>query len=88
MQIASAMDQGASHSRECAGSANSANQLLELVLASVLLIDERSRHITAAVEQQSEVTEGIAKNSVKIAAIGRFSTEDYVQCKQYHSQIN
>ncbi len=82
------MDQGVSLSRECVGSANSVNQMLELVLASVLLNDERSREIAAAVEQQSEVTEGNEKNSVKIAANGRFNPEDYFQCKQYHSQIN
>lgn len=87
MQIVSAMDQGVSLSRECVGSANSANQLLELVLASVSLIAERSRDIAAAVKQQSEVTEGIAKSSVKIAANGRLNTEDYLQCKQYQLDI-
>lgn len=88
MQIVSAMDQGVSLSRECVGSANSANQLLELVLASVSLIAERSRDIAAAVKQQSEVTEDIAKSSVKFAANGRLNTVDYLQCKLYHSEIN
>ncbi|HLT63419.1 MAG TPA: methyl-accepting chemotaxis protein [Pseudohongiella sp.] len=87
-QIVSAMDQGVSLSRECVGSANSANELLESVLASVQLIAERSRDIAVAVKQQSEVTEGIAKSSVKIAADGRLNTEDYLKCKQYHAEID
>ena len=87
-QIVSAMDQGVSLSRECVGSANTANQLLDSVLASVQLIAERSRDIASAVKQQSEVTEGIAKSSVKIAAGGRLNTEDYLKCKQYHAEID
>ncbi|TFH70786.1 methyl-accepting chemotaxis protein [Gammaproteobacteria bacterium LSUCC0112] len=87
-QIVSAMDQGVSLSRECVGSANTANELLDLVLASVALIAERSRDIAAAVKQQSEVTEGIAKSSVKIAADGRLNTDDYLKCKKYHAEID
>lgn len=87
-QIVSAMDQGVSLSRECVGSANTANQLLDSVLSSVQLIADRSRDIANAVKQQSEVTEGIAKSSVKIAADGRLNTEDYLKCKQYHAEID
>ena len=87
-QIVSAMDQGVTLSKECVGSANSANQLLDSVLASVALIAERSRDIAGAVKQQSEVTEGIAKSSVKIAADGRLNTDDYLKCKQYHEEID
>jgi methyl-accepting chemotaxis protein len=75
-------------SRDCVGSANSANELLDSVLLSVALIAERSRDIANAVKQQSEVTDGIAKSSVKIAADGRLNTEDYLKCKQYHSEID
>lgn len=87
-QVVSAMDSGVSLSKECVGSANTANQLLKSVLASVALIAERSRDIAGAVMQQSEVTEGIAKSSVKIAGDGRLNTEDYLKCKQYHAEIN
>jgi methyl-accepting chemotaxis protein len=82
------MDQGVNLSKQCVGSANSANELLDLVIASVALIAERSRDIAGAVKQQSEVTEGIAKSSIKIAADGRLNTEDYLKCKQYHTEIN
>ncbi|MEX2334428.1 MAG: methyl-accepting chemotaxis protein [Pseudohongiella sp.] len=88
VQIVTAMDQGVNLSKECVGSANSANELLESVLASVLLISERSQDIASAVKQQSEVTDGIAKSSVKIAADGRLNTEDYLKCKQYHEEID
>lgn len=88
MQIVTAMDQGVNLSKDCVGSANSANELLESVLASVALITERSRDIASAVQQQSEVTEGIAKSSVKIAADGRLNTDDYLKCKQYHAEID
>ena len=88
MQIVTAMDQGVNLSKECVGSANSANELLDSVLASVSLISERSRDIANAVKQQSEVTDGIAKSSVKIAADGRLNTEDYLKCKQYHEEID
>lgn len=87
-QIVDAMDHGVNLSKECVGSANSANELLDSVLASVALIAERSRDIAGAVKQQSEVTEGIAKSSVKIAADGRLNTEDYLKCKQYHAEID
>lgn len=86
--IVTAMDQGVNLSKECVGSANSANELLDSVLASVSLISERSRDIASAVKQQSEVTDGIAKSSVKIAADGRLNTEDYLKCKQYHEEID
>jgi methyl-accepting chemotaxis protein len=88
VQIVHAMDSGVSLSRDCVGTANSANELLESVLASVELIAERSKDIANAVKQQSEVTEGIAKSSVKIAGDGRLNTEDYMKCKQYHAEIN
>lgn len=87
-QIVSAMDQGVNLSKECVGSANTANQLLDSVLASVALIAERAHDIAGAVKQQSEVTEGIAKSSVKIAADGRLNTDDYLKCKQYHAEID
>jgi methyl-accepting chemotaxis protein len=87
-EIVNAMDQGVLLSRDCVGSANSANELLDSVLLSVALIAERSRDIANAVKQQSEVTDGIAKSSVKIAADGRLNTEDYLKCKQYHSEID
>ena len=87
-QIVSAMDQGVNLSKECVGSANSANELLDSVLTSVSLISERSRDIASAVKQQSDVTDGIAKSSVKIAADGRLNTEDYLKCKQFHEEID
>tara|TARA_R100000306_G_scaffold62590_2_gene74959 strand:- start:48135 stop:49871 length:1737 start_codon:yes stop_codon:yes gene_type:complete len=87
-QIVTAMDGGVSLSKECVGTANSANELLQSVLSSVALITDRSQDIANAVKQQSEVTDGIAKSSVKIAGDGRANTEDYLQCKRYNSEIN
>ncbi|GGG57942.1 methyl-accepting chemotaxis protein [Pseudohongiella nitratireducens] len=87
-QIVTAMDGGVSLSKECVGTANSANELLESVLGSVALITERSRDIASAVSQQSEVTDGIAKSSVKIAGDGRLNTDDYLECQQYQREIN
>jgi methyl-accepting chemotaxis protein len=87
-QIVTAMDGGVSLSKECVGTANSANELLQSVLGSVALITERSRDIASAVTQQSEVTDGIAKSSVKIAGDGRLNTDDYLECQQYQREIN
>ena len=85
--VVAAMDGGVSLSRECVSSANTANQLLDSVLESVALIADRSRDIAVAVQQQSEVTEGIARSSVKIAADGRLNDEDYRACQRHHSEI-
>lgn len=85
--VVAAMDGGVDLSHECVSSANSANQLLDSVLESVSLIAERSQDIAVAVQQQSEVTEGIAQSSVKIAADGRLNNDDYRACQQYHQEI-
>ncbi len=87
-EIVSAMDDGVGLSHECVGAANSANQLLDSVLDSVSLIADRNRSIAAAVKQQSDVTDEIARSSVKIAADGRLNAEDYTQCQKYHDDIH
>ncbi|MDP1932341.1 MAG: methyl-accepting chemotaxis protein [Gammaproteobacteria bacterium] len=87
-EIVSAMDNGVTLSRDCVGAANSANELLDSVLESVELIANRNRDIAAAVKQQSDVTDEIAKSSVKIAGEGKLNADDYKQCQQYHSDVN
>ncbi|MDO8273609.1 MAG: methyl-accepting chemotaxis protein, partial [Gammaproteobacteria bacterium] len=87
-EIVSAMDNGVSLSRDCVGAANSANELLGSVLESVELIANRNRDIAAAVKQQSDVTDEIAKSSVKIAGDGKLNTDDYKECQNYHRDVN
>ena len=57
------------------------------MLASDSLIAERSRDIATPVTPQSEVIEGTARFCEKIAANGMLNTEDYLQCRQYHIEI-
>ena len=85
--IVHSMDEGVSMSRRCADTANTANSLLSSVLHSVALIAERNRNIAVAVHQQSEVTEGIARSSVKFAGDGRLNSEDFVSCKLHHDEV-
>lgn len=85
--IVSSMDEGVSMSRRCADSAHTANTLLNSVLQSIALIAERNRNIAVAVHQQSEVTEGIAHSSVKIAGSGRLNSEDFASCKLHHDEV-
>ncbi|MDX1491775.1 MAG: methyl-accepting chemotaxis protein [Pseudohongiellaceae bacterium] len=85
--IVSAMDDGVNLSKDCVGEANSANELLDSVLASVELIANRNRDIASAVQQQSDVTDEIAKSSVKIAGDGKLNSDDYKECQQYHQDI-
>ncbi len=87
-EIVSAMDNGVSLSRDCVGAANSANELLDSVLESVELIANRNRDIAAAVKQQSDVTDEIAKSSVKIAGDGKLNSDDYKECQNYHRDVN
>lgn len=86
-EIVSAMDTGVSLSEDCVTAANSANELLDSVFESVSLIADRNQAIALSVQQQSEVTDEIAKSSVKIAGDGRLNTEDYQKCLQYHEDI-
>lgn len=86
--IVSAMDNGVNLSRDCVGEANSANELLDSVLESVELISNRNRDIASAVQQQSDVTDEIAKSSVKIAGDGKLNADDYQECEQYHKDID
>ncbi|MDP2128030.1 MAG: methyl-accepting chemotaxis protein [Pseudohongiella sp.] len=85
--IVNSMDEGVAMSRNCADTANIANTLLSSVLQSIALISERNRNIAVAVQQQSEVTEGIARSSVKIAGDGRLNSEDFVSCKLHHDEV-
>ena len=52
------------------------------------LIADRNRSIASAVKQQSDVTDEIAKSSVKIAGDGRLNAEDYKQCQKYHEDVH
>jgi methyl-accepting chemotaxis protein len=85
--IVNSMDEGVAMSRNCADTANTANTLLSSVLQSIALISERNRTIAVAVQQQSEVTEGIARSSVTIAGDGRLNSEDFVRCKLHHDEV-
>lgn len=85
--IVNSMDEGVNMSRRCAETANSANALLSSVLDSVALISERNQTIAVAVQQQSEVTEGIARSSVAIAGDGRLNSEDFVRCQRHHDEV-
>jgi methyl-accepting chemotaxis protein len=87
-EIVTAMDNGVTLSRDCVGAANSANELLNTVLESVELIAGRNRDIASAVQQQSDVTDEIAKSSVKIAGDGKLNSDDYKECQQYHQDID
>src|SRR5690606_31477442 len=84
--IVSSMDDGVRMSLDCAATASSANELLSSVLESVALISERNHNIAIAVQQQSEVTDEIARSSVKIAGDGRLNSEDYDSCKHHHDE--
>ncbi|MDT8428551.1 MAG: methyl-accepting chemotaxis protein [Pseudomonadales bacterium] len=86
-EIVTAMDTGVGLSKDCVIAANSANELLNSVFESVSLIADRNRTIASSVQQQSEVTDEIAKSSVKIASDGRLNTDDYKKCLQYHDDI-
>lgn len=86
-RIVGSMDEGVNMSRDCVEAAGSASSLLQSVRESVALITDRNQNIASAVRQQSEVTDGIAKSSVKIANEGRLNTEDYQQCQKYHEEI-
>jgi len=87
-EIVSAMDNGVSLSRDFVGAANSANELLGSVLESAELIANCNRDIAAAVKQQSDVTDEIAKSSVKIAGDGKLNADDYKDCQNYHRDVN
>ncbi|MGM0633183.1 MAG: methyl-accepting chemotaxis protein [Pseudomonadota bacterium] len=86
--IVKSMDDGVRMSGDCQETASSANSLLASVLESVALITDRSEEIASSVKQQSEVTDEIAKSSVKIAGDGRLNVEDYQKCQEYHEEIN
>ncbi len=86
--IVKSMDDGVRMSGDCQETASSANSLLSSVLESVALITDRSEEIASSVKQQSEVTDEIAKSSVKIAGDGRLNVEDYQKCQEYHEEIN
>jgi len=87
-EIVTAMDNGVTLSRDCVSAASSANELLDSVLNSVELIANRNRDIASAVQQQSDVTDEIAKSSVKIAGDGKLNADDYKECQQYHQDID
>jgi methyl-accepting chemotaxis protein len=85
--IVRSMDDGVRMSGDCQETASSANNLLSSVLESVALITERSEEIASSVKQQSDVTDEIAKSSVKIAGDGRLNVEDYQKCQEYHEEV-
>ncbi len=86
-QIVESMDEGVKMSQSCAETAESANSLLGTVLEAVAQITDRNQLIAASVQQQSDVTDEIARSSVKIAGDGRLNAEDYQKCQAYHEEV-
>ena len=82
------MDNGVSLSRDCVGALNSANELLDAVLEPGELIANRNRDIAAAVKHRSDVTDEIAKSSVKIAGDGELNADNYREFQKCHRDVN
>lgn len=82
-----AMETGMSDSQACVESASSLNGILQSVIESVQSIVERSKEIANGVKQQSQVTDEIARSSVKIAEGSSQTTEDSESCRQSTNQM-